>query len=365
MMERKRPHLAIDARMAGDSGIGTYIRNLVPRIARARPDWRVSLLGRVDAMRELGWDELENATLVECRSRIYTIAEQVELARRMPAGVDAFWSPHYNIPLFHRARLVVTVHDVFHLAMPQFAPRLAQRAYARLMFDAVGRRADAILCDSEFTRRELRRFVPGVRVEPVVTHLGVDPVWREATGSARRGRPYVLFVGNVKPHKNLVRLVQAFGRIRDDVPHDLLVVGRREGFRTADADVARMADGLDGRVAFTGEVPFAELRALVAGADVLVAPSLYEGFGLPPLEAMAVGCPVLVANAASLPEVCGDAAVYCDPLDVTDIGEKLRAMLADGALRDTQRARGRAHVERFTWERCAGETLAVLDGVLA
>lgn len=366
MSVRSRPHVAIDVRMANDSGIGTYIRNVVPRIVAARPHWRVTLLGRIERMRTYGWDQLPNVTLVDCRSGIYTIAEQFELWRRTPRGVDLFWSPHYNIPLLHRGRLVVTVHDLFHLAMRRHVRRPDQRAYARLMFEAVARRSRGIICISEFTRGELMRLLPRLACETPVVHNGVDPVWSTPVrGERPHRRPYVLFVGNIKPHKNVRRLVDAFGRIMPDVPHDLVIVGRREGMRTIDTEVVRRAETIGDRVTFTGELDFDDLRTYVASADVLVAPSLYEGFGLPPLEAMAAGCPTLVARAASLPEVCGDAALYCDPLDVNDMASRLLELLRDARLRDELRARGRAQAARFTWEACARGTLGVLEGALA
>jgi glycosyltransferase involved in cell wall biosynthesis len=364
MTMASRPHLAVDVRMADDAGIGTYIRNVVPGIVAARPDWKFTLLGRRQAMDDHGWGRLPNAELRDCTTRIYTIAEQAELVARTPRRVDLFWSPHYNIPLLHRGRLLVTVHDVFHLAMPQYAPRLAQRAYARGMFAALGRRADAVICVSDFTRHELRKHVH-VRAEPAVIHLGVDPLWHaQRTGEAPRPRPYIVFVGSVKPHKNLVALIRAFDRMKADVPHDLVIVGRMEGMRTIDDAAQAAAAAVGDRVVLAGELPIGELRRLVAWADLLVAPSLYEGFGLPPLEAMAAGCPVLVSRAASLPEVCGEAALYCNPLDEGDIAGRMRQVLLDEALRADLRARGRRHAAGFTWERCRERTAAVIEATL-
>lgn len=359
-------HLAVDVRMAGDSGIGTYIQQLIPRITAARPGWRFTLLGREGALRELRWQELPNVEIRDCVTRIYTIGEQLELWRRCPRGVDLFWSPHYNMPLLHSGALVVTVHDVFHLAMREFVRGRAERAYARFMFGAVGRRADAILCVSQFTRGELRRHVRRVRVDPTVTPLGVDPVWNEGRrGERPHPRPYAVYVGNVKPHKNLTTLVRAFQQIAGDVPHDLVVIGRRDGMRTVDVAAQRAADALGPRIVFTGELPARLLRQYVAWADALVTPSLYEGFGLPPLEAMAAGCPTLVARAASLPEVCGDASSYCDPRDPVDMARQLKRLLLDASLQQRLRSQGRRHAAGYTWERCAARTLAVFEDVLA
>lgn len=351
--------------MARDSGIGTYIRHILPPIIAARPSWTFTLLGRRREIEALGWATLPNVAVRDCTSRIYTIAEQIELTRKAPRSIDLFWSPHYNIPLLRRGPLVVTVHDVLHLAMPQYVRNPVKRAYARAMFDAVQRRATRIVTVSDFSRIEYRRLAGHRGPEPVVVHNGVAESWHAeqapAAASSGAGKPYVVYVGNVKPHKNLGTLVEAFVSIAADVPHDLLIVGRREGLRGPDAKVEAAAASLGRRVRFAGEANDEALRGYVAGAAALVMPSLYEGFGLPPLEAMAVGCPTLVARAASLPEVCGDAALYCDPLDPRDMATGLRSLLLDPSIRASLRERGRAHVRRFRWERSARETLAQLE----
>lgn len=362
------PHIAIDVRMARDSGIGTYIRNLVPLVTAGRPTWRFTLLGRTRDVQEIGLDRSPNVAIRECSARTYTLREQVELRRRAPADADLFWSPHYNIPLAWRGRLMVTVHDVFHLAMPQFVPGRLKRIYARSMFAAVDRKASAVITVSSFSRDEYATHV-GTRRAPVVVYNGVHDSWRTTTPPPARGTatgrdPYILFVGNIKPHKNLRTLVRAFGSLLPEIPHELLIVGRREGLRGPDERVVTDVAALGHRARFMGEVDDRTLRSYVAGADALVAPSLYEGFGLPPLEAMALGCPTLVSRAASFPEICGNAASYCDPLDSDDMARALRALLLDDCLRRELRARGPERAAEFTWARSAEQTLAVLESAL-
>ena len=179
---------------------------------------------------------------------------------------------------------------------------------------------------------------------------GVDPEWFDVPRPAAAERPYFVFVGNVKPHKNLGRLLDAFAALAPEIPHDLLLVGRRRGFLTGDPEIARRAESLGGRVRFTGFVETEELRRTVAGATALVLPSLYEGFGLPALEAMACGRPVLAARAGALPEVCGDAALYCDPRDPGDIAAGLRRLATDAELAARLAAAGVAHARRFSWD---------------
>lgn len=357
-------HIAVDARMAGDSGIGTYISNLLPRLAAQRPDWRLTILGDPDRLRALPWPGDAKVEIRECRSRIYTAREQVELVARAPRRPDLFWSPNYNIPLAYRGPLLVTVHDVAHLALPEFAPGVKQ-LYARTMFAATRRRAAAILCDTAFTRDEYLRLVGTPRGEIHVVHLGVDDSWRRAASLAPvRSRSYIVCVGNVKPHKNLGTLVGAFARIKDSIPHDLVIVGRREGLRTADQAVEASAASLAGRVELTGEVPLARLQAYVAHAAALVAPSLYEGFGFPPLEAMAAGCPVIASRIGTHEEVCGDAVEYCDPRDAADVATRIERVVADQRLSASLRERGARRIGDFTWNQCAEETTAVIANAL-
>jgi glycosyltransferase involved in cell wall biosynthesis len=359
-------HVVVDARMAGDSGIGTYISNLLPRLAAQRPDWRLTILGDPDRLRALPWPGDAKIEIRECRARIYTAREQVDLVARAPRRPDLFWSPNYNIPLAYRGRLLVTVHDVAHLALPEFASGLHKQLYARTMFAATRRRATAILCDTAFTRDEYLRLVGTPRGEIHVVHLGVDDSWRTAASLAPvRSRPYIISVGNVKPHKNLGTLVRAFARIKDSIPHDLVIVGRREGLRTADQAVEASAATLDGRVEFTGEVPLPRLQAYIAHATALVAPSLYEGFGFPPLEAMAAGCPVIASRIATHHEVCGDAVEYCDPRNASDLAQRIERVVADQGLSASLRERGARRMGEFTWNQCAEQTTAVIANALA
>lgn len=355
--------VAVDVRLLEASGIGRYLREVVSRLV-TRGSYRYTLLGDPQAIAQhVGGHP--GVSAVRARAPIYSLSEQLELLRRIAGDTDLYWAPHYNVPLVHPGRLLVTVHDVLHLALPEYAGRAHRRLYARLMFQAATRRAAAILCVSRFTAEEVVRHTGISRHKVRVVHNGVGPEWFSPPGGEPpHPRPYFLFVGNVKPHKNLGRLVAAFELASASLPHDLVIVGRREGFLTGDDEVARRAEALGGRVRFTGEVPERELRRFVANATALVFPSVYEGFGLPPLEAMASGCPALVSRAAALPEVCGKAALYFDPFDVEDIARALVRVATEEGLRAELVERGREHASRFSWDRCAEDTEAVIEEVL-
>ena len=351
--------------MLNHSGIGTYIHNLVPRITGALPEFKFNLIGDTQRMRHLAWIQGENITLIDCVSPIYSMSEQLNLLRKIPEDTSLFWSPHYNIPLLYRGRLVVTVHDIAHLSLPETAKGLHKQLYARILFNSVRIRADVVIFVSAFSRQEFIRLVgrPGQ-----LNHVIYNGISKVRNGLAEKQRPhakpYLLFVGNVKPHKNIAGILKAFERIKHKIPHDLLIVGRKDGFITGDTEVIDNAWKLSGRVHFTGEIYNESLQQYYASAEALIFPSLYEGFGLPPLEAMSYGCPVVVSHVASLPEVCGNAANYVDPYNVESIAEGIYKMVTDEALRQDLIRKGHERVKLFSWGKSAEEHIRIFQEVL-
>ena len=360
-MTAASPHVVVDARMVTDGGIGTYLRQVLPRIARCRPQWRFTLLGDIAGLSAM---QTENVGVRTCASPIYGVREQLALPLRVPADATVYWSPHYNIPVLLRScRLVVTVHDVAHLALPQ--GNALKDGYARFMFSRGANRAAAILFDSEFSRAELTRFVTP-RGQSTIAPLGVDESWfhaRESAPSRPLDVPYMVYVGNWKRHKNVPALLRAFGRARSRIPHRLVLIGRRLGLNSDNA-IDRELTALADRAIHVGEVDDSQVKRWVAHADALVTASTYEGFGLPPLEAMAAGCPTVVSRAGSLPEICEDASLYVDPLDEADIAARIVDVVTDGELRSRLIQRGRAHARGFSWDRCATATAAALERAL-
>ena len=365
-MTRDGPSVVVDARMIGSSGIGTYLRNTLSRVVQARPAWHFALLGDRERLADLGAHE--NVEVKHAAAPVYSLREQLEFARLGLRRADLFWAPHYNIPLSSTPRLVVTVHDVMHLTLPEYRDRWLRRRYATTMYTAVRRRASAVICVSDFTRREFERMV-GAGPATHVVHNGVHPSWFDASqrlDMTWSSRPYIVFVGLAKPHKNLVGLLRGFAMIRDRVPHELLIVGsRRDVLRTGDRSIDAAAAALSGRIRFVEQLELSSLQECIAAADVLVQPSLCEGFGLPPLEAMAAGTPCLVSSIDPLVEVCGDAVAYCDPRDPADIARPLLELLQSREMRQQLRFRGRERARAFSWDRSATETLAVFDQVLS
>ena len=360
--------ILIDARKAFDSGIGTYIRCVIPRVVRRLPRVEFGVLvepggaARHDYLKGAGVD------FVEMAASPLGLREQSEL-RRITRAADFFWATSLAHPVYSRTPMIVTVHDVAQLAtrLPGHADWLV-RAAASLYFRSLRSTARLVLFNSAFTQEEFERYIGQARAATLVTPLGVDPSWFGAgkAPDAADDRPYLICVGNLRPHKNLLLLLQAFAAVKDRLPHDLLLVGKAEGFQTSDAATRAALASLGGRARFSGFLSDIDLREAVVGADAVVVPSLYEGFGLPALEAMAAGVPVIAARAAALPEVCGECASYFDPASLDALAQQLSAHATmSGEARRQRVAQGITRAREFTWDETARLTAEAIGALTA
>lgn len=293
---------------------------------------------------------------------------------------DVLFVPAHVLPLYHPRRSVVTVHDLGHRYHPQ-AHTARQRWYLEWSARYHVRTAAHLLADSQATRDDLVRLYGADPARVTVAHLGVDPaleplrdpgrlaeVWRKygITG------PYLLYLGTLQPRKNLVRLIEAFARIADEplrpegrpeTAYLQLVLAGKKGWLSEEILARPRELGIEGRVVCTGFVDDADRAALYSGASLFVMPSLYEGFCMPVLEAMACGAPVACSHVSSLPEIAGNAALFFDPLDVGAMAKAIKRALADEELRRAMAERGFERARTFTWARCARQVLAVLERV--
>lgn len=350
-MTDRRVDLLFDARHIRQSGIGTYIATLLPSLEQTFAERGLSLavLANQHAVPDVGRD---TAVIPAEPAVMYTGAEQRVWDQALSTvRPRAFWVPHYPFPLAmlrprnRGTRLFVTVHDTMHVRPREISGQsAARRAYARTMFRLDGRLASLIFTPSEATKTTLTAMSPGARV--MVTPIPVDEEWFEPVdpGLSPVSAPYVLYIGNAKWHKNLPLLLMAFGDVAGDVPHKLVIAGSGEALRGGDERVPALAAGLGERVEVMGRLDFPVLRSLVAGADLLVMPSLHEGAGLPPIEAMASHTAVIASDIPALRETCGNGADYFDPTDRAELAAVLRALCRDEDARAKLAARGWAHV---------------------
>jgi glycosyltransferase involved in cell wall biosynthesis len=299
--------------------------------------------------------------------------EQVGLPGQVRAHrLDVLHSPHYTMPLRHSARSVVTFCDMTFVLHPELH-QMVKRVFFPTMMRLSARRADRLIAISESTRDDLVRMWGVDRAKVSAIPLAADAEFGPrnpaeiAETCGRYGlRPgdYILYVGMLEPRKNVDRLVEAFGLVANKMPGVDLVIAGRRGWMF-DRIFARVeALGLQDRVRFTGYVLSEDLPALYGGARLFAYPSKYEGFGIPVLEAMSCGAPVVTTNVSSMPEVAGDATVLVAPDDVAGLADALLRVSTDHVLRDDLACRGLARAKTFSWERCARETIAVYEAAL-
>ncbi|HEY8446038.1 MAG TPA: glycosyltransferase family 1 protein [Thermomicrobiales bacterium] len=344
---------ALPAALAGDELIVYANRGMRPPGAALAAGWRSAPVPLDVPIVRIGWEHLSLPILTR-RDRL-----------------DLFHGTVNVLPRALPCPAVVTIHDLAFLRWPEQVPTRRYRYLAREV-RAAARRASRILAVSNSTKVDV---VELLGVEPArvhVTPLGVDCRFRPAPPDAiarlreRHGcsRPFMLAVSTLEPRKNLPALLRAFSRVVDDVPHDLMLVGP-EGWLTGELHDTLRRLGLGERVRLTGFVADHELPVWYSAADLFVFPSLYEGFGLPVVEAMACGAPVVTSNVSSLPEVAGDAALLVDPRDEEAIASAMLRVLTDSAFAADLRQRGLQQARRFTWEQTAAATVAAYREALA
>ena len=365
--------VAFDARYVNDRyhGIGRHTYNLLDALTRLDPDRRylayyhpgyLNTRFNMETLRERS-----NVELRPIRLPLYLPTEQLVWPTLLAhARADLFHSPYVVIPLLARIRSVMTVHDLIFERHPEYRPRSYLQRFYRPITHLGTKRADLVLTVSESTGCDVQAFYRVNRARIHVIGNAVDPTFQRESDPARLaavreryGLPerFILTVGAGRPHKNVETLVEAFARL-DPSLAPALVIGGELDPRFPDGVSARIhAHGIVSRVIRPGMIQEADLPVVYSLADVFVFPSLIEGFGLPPLEAMACGTPVLASTTSAVSEAVGDAALAFDPRDPAQLATVLSRALTETALRTTLSRRGVERVRAFTWERAACETL--------
>lgn len=367
--------IGIDAHMLGhnETGNETYILELVRALARCdTSDTFFVYVEKPDALPQEVRDA-SNLRVAQLSTRSGAVRLLRELSERAAADQLDVLHVSYNAPLRvpKRCALVVTIHDISFEENPQWFPRKL-RALLKWSVPRSARMARRVTTDTECAKDDLVRLYDlppkKIVVTPYAAHARFRPLRDEAGLNRVRAQyntsdPFVLAVGNVQPRKNLARLMHAFARVQENLrlPHKLVIVGQPLWLA---GDLLAQARALGEHVVLTGYVPEPDLPLLYNAAQLFCYPSLYEGFGLPVLEAMACGTPVLTSNLSALPEVAGDAARMVNPYDEGELVRALSELLCDADARAQLRERGLARAKLFSWERTAKQTLcAYYDAV--
>lgn len=389
-----RRTIGIDARFYGPvgKGLGRYTQEVVDNVIAINKD---ELVDFVIFLSPANFDEFvcpnKNVRKELIRSRWYTLAEQIEVPYKWwRARIDLMHFPHFNVPLLKAGPYLVTIHDLILTKFPTvrattrapFVYWLKDKAYRRVISSAV-KKARQIIAVSQFTKDDLIEQFQAPNEKIIVTYEGVanlakgsdslfvaklDNISTLALYNIKH--PYLLYIGNAYPHKNLEGLVRVFSRLHSLQPNlRLVLVGKEDYFYERVRTYAQQLnlwqkENHNTPIVFPGYVPDADLEALFQEAALYVFPSLYEGFGLPPLEAMANDCPVASSNRASMPEILGDAAAYFDPENEDEMLAVVQSLLNDEEARNRFKSLGKQQVKKYNWWECARATSEIYHRVL-
>lgn len=346
--------ITIDARLINSSGIGRYIQNIIPGLISK---FRIILLVNEKLVDEFVW--ICHIKQIKINSKIYSIKEHFELSLKIPT-CDYFWSPHFNIPILpiKAKKRIVTIHDVYHLAYIQNLS-LSEKIYAKILYNFAVLISDSIITVSEFTKSELEKRTLVEKGKSTVIYSGIHT--NSTNKNTNFSNKYILFVGNIKPHKNLKTLVKALSYVKADL--SLVIVGKEDGFINGDTEIYSLIKtfGLENRIIFTGQISDSKLVEYYRNAFLFCHPSVYEGFGFPPLEAMSYGIPTLVSYAASIPEICGDASVYFDSLNELVLASKINNLNEDESMRTELILKGYKRIKRFSWDNSIEKHIKIFE----
>jgi len=369
-------NVAIDIRRITEFGVGTYTRNIVRALARLDHSNKFFLIGSPEKVAEIGPlpANFKTVPLFETDNTVKGFIEFRTSIKRL--SCELVHIPHlFSVPRNLPCPYVVTVHDVLeHMYRTHDGSGIKRSLHFHLtrhVLQAAGR----ILAVSQFTKNEIEKLfgIPSWHIQVVYNAIDERFLRGHASEADRQllaerylvAYPFLLYAGRISPHKNLVRIIEAFSALKTELEKEskypdlkLIIIGD-ELSKNPDLRRTVIRSGVQNDVRFMGFVPIEMLRVFYDAAKVFVFPSLYEGFGLPPLEAMAHGTPVVTSNASSLPEVVGNAAVLVNPENVFEIMRGLHRVLLDEALRDRVRQRGYEQVKKFSWDASAQQILGV------
>ncbi len=357
--------IVIDGRMYHEAGLGRYIRNLIDSLQKLDKQNEYFIL-----LLKIDYDRLvlnNNFQKILADFRWYGVKEQIRLPRilnRIKPDIVHF--PHFNVPIFYGGKFMVTIHDLIHqhFSMQRATThshvihKLKQFSYKKV-FERAVKNSEKIIAPSQFVKKQLMDEWRVNSQKIIVTYEAVDNNIVTAVSKMKHGNlvgnPYIFYVGNAHPHKNVEGLIKAFLRIKKDYPNLKLVLAGHDHYFWQ--RIRKEYQNPD--IIYKGYVTDEELVSLYKNALMFVMPSFEEGFGIPILEAMALGCPVVSSNAGSLPEVGGDACIYFNPHDINDMVEKFFQVLNSEERRLELVKKGLKRYKDFSWQKLAKQTLEV------
>ncbi|MBS4015545.1 MAG: glycosyltransferase family 4 protein [Candidatus Latescibacteria bacterium] len=371
--------IAIDALPAKSlhHGMGTYIYNLLKNLISFNSGHEFIIYKKPEVFTDLEKDQNQQVQFRNIKkSRNQRVLwEYTTLPKLLQKEqVDIFWGPSNFLPLRKACKYVVTIHDLSSFTYADTYPYLRRKYYQYIIKQAV-KRADLIVTDSEFSRQDIVNTFSIPAEEVKVISCGIDDIFQPIDCSDKHTQikskyklpdDFIFTLGVIEPKKNTQRLVQAYTQLKNkhvDLPK--LVVGGSKKYGWKNRRIFQLVDELKLKdsVIFTGFIEHQDLPVIYSTAKLFILPSLFEGFGLPVIEAMACGTPVITSNTSSLPEIAGDAAVLINPYDTEEIGQAIIKVISDQQLQTEMRAKGFKNVKRFSWQESAHELLDVFEQI--
>lgn len=371
---KSRPRVALDCRALHWPGIGRYCTELAHALVSVAPDIEFLWLCNQASTQRL--PQGPHARCVILNSRPLSIAEQFEVPRALRRHqVDLYHAPaSHTLPVL-APRMVVTVHDYILKRYPEFMPNPLGRLYYRFMNNFAVQRARHIITVSDFTHQDIKHFWPHTNTKITTIHNGVSAIFQPPDSETEKARvrqalqlpeEYLLYVGTLKRHKNVPQMLSAYAGLSPELRARFpLVMVAKHDPRYPEVMTTAQHNGIENSLIWRPGIEERDLPALYHMARCLVLPSLYEGFGLPVLEAMACGTPSLISQASALPEVGGDACLLADPLDTKSLCQQMQKLLENDALHDELASRAIHRAQAFSWHKAATQTAAVYREALS
>ena len=380
-VEKIRIGIDISRTIEEATGVGYYAKNLVHALAKVDAENDYLLYGIFYDCFPKHWKQAlipksRNFRLHQRNSLSWFARKKWEnggkYKEKLLGKIDLLHSTAYTMPPVSKPKVVVTIHDLSCFVYPQCHTEANYQFVIRNVHPAA-RRADFLIADSENTRREIIRFLHVPEEKIKVIHLAAGDAFHENVSPEsiarirnkyRIEKPYFFAVGSIEPRKNLASALIAFKALLEirRIDHQFVITGGK-GWENESFYRLLKKLKIDDYLVFTGYVPEKDLPALYQGAEVFVYPSFYEGFGLPVLEAMSSGTPVITSNTSSLPEVAGDAAILVNPAEIFELYEAMEALVTSPSLREDLKRKGLEQSKKFTWEKTARQTLEVYRNV--
>lgn len=352
--------IILDARKLNDYGIGEYIKSLFPAIINSDKFESKLIFPDNSDLNQEKFMEFANAGIIKAKSVNYSIREHFEIPNAVSSLKDHYYfSPHYIFPWFLKNKLIVTIHDLIHFKFPQYFKPGIKVEIARKFINKIKNSGTKVFTVSENSKRDLMDIFRFEDNSINVIHNGLpDIFFKFKRGANPKPFPYIMYTGNFKPHKNLDVLFNAFGSITERFPSLRLVLAGVEMGRELLSSTGKY--GISDKVTATGYIPVEELINLLDFSELFVFPSLYEGFGFPPLEAMSRKKATISTRCGSLNEVLGDGVLYFDPDSPDELAFKIEKLLSDTILRSEYEEKGYLRSAEFTMERMVSKYLKLL-----